>query len=834
MLPTAFAQGTARPEVTTSDLVGVHVPASVGRSGVVNDGAIVGTVHELSVPEVATPEAAGSPRSVKPNTVLGTDERVRVSPADQHIALLELTSSNGDQYLCTGTFVGAQVLVTAGHCIWEMTYGGYLSSIRVVPGRDGNSEPHSAAWAASVWVPETWVESGAENSYYDWGVIYLDSPALGNSVGWYQMGALTDETLQGAYNPTITGYPGDQAYGTQWRGERDSLLEVLPYELAYEIDTAGGQSGSGVTRGSDNVLTGIHWGGGVTSNYANRVDAEMLEALDGACAEMGCTIDSFIEDNGPGPNPDAALAFQRTWQRTDQPVAAGAVSRTWMWGPQANTGLLREEYAESPDGERTVVYYDKSRMEITQPDGQVTSEWYVTNGLLALELMTGNMQVGDNEFIPRNPAQVNVAGDQNDPNGPTYATFNGLRDDAALGAGAAITWRVNRNGTVTNDPLLAGRGVTAASWVNVPGISHQVASPFWAFMNSTGLVSDNGILVNALLFSNPFYATGYPLTEAYWATVQIGGTPRDVLMQCFERRCLTYTPENPAGWQVEAGNIGQHYFLWRADDGPGPQPQCDPAYPDFCIAPPPPNLNCADVAPNVNFTVLAPDPHGFDVDGDGIGCESGPIDPAVPVEGDVVLTVPMMELGDYVSPDGDILAGWVDSLGAYVVSDTSDIVGDNLSGFYLWFDNDPTLPEDYSVTTDIVTLTYDTTYDSSVGLYYRLENDANDPTRYAATDFGMDGEIGSAYVLPNDVVEVQPYVPASEFNAGYGAINQLKVVVQGAHVWVLLNGVLQHEFDLPAGSDTDATGFAFVTYRFGNSSDETAFGFQNLVVREIP
>ena len=40
--PTAFAQGTARPEVTTSDLVGVHVPASVGRSGVVNDGAIVG------------------------------------------------------------------------------------------------------------------------------------------------------------------------------------------------------------------------------------------------------------------------------------------------------------------------------------------------------------------------------------------------------------------------------------------------------------------------------------------------------------------------------------------------------------------------------------------------------------------------------------------------------------------------------------------------------------------------------------------------------------------------------------------------------------------------
>ena len=34
-------------------------------------------------------------------------------------------------------------------------------------------------------------------------------------------------------------------------------------------------------------------------------------------------------------------------------------------------------------------------------------------------------------------------------------------------------------------------------------------------------------------------------------------------MQCFERRCLTYTPANPAGWQVEAGNVGQHYYQWR-------------------------------------------------------------------------------------------------------------------------------------------------------------------------------------------------------------------------------------------------------------------------------
>lgn len=48
---------------------------------------------------------------------------------------------------------------------------------------------------------------------------------------------------------------------------------------------------------------------------------------------------------------------------------------------------------------------------------------------------------------------------------------------------------------------------------------------------------------------------------------------------------------------------------------------CDPAYPDVCIEPPPPDLNCKDV-PYKRFRVLPPDPHNFDADKDGIGCES--------------------------------------------------------------------------------------------------------------------------------------------------------------------------------------------------------------------
>lgn len=55
---------------------------------------------------------------------------------------------------------------------------------------------------------------------------------------------------------------------------------------------------------------------------------------------------------------------------------------------------------------------------------------------------------------------------------------------------------------------------------------------------------------------------------------------------------------------------------------PGSPPVCDPSYPDpgVCIPPPPPDLDC-DQIPYRRFRVLAPDPHNFDGDGDGIGCE---------------------------------------------------------------------------------------------------------------------------------------------------------------------------------------------------------------------
>jgi micrococcal nuclease len=49
---------------------------------------------------------------------------------------------------------------------------------------------------------------------------------------------------------------------------------------------------------------------------------------------------------------------------------------------------------------------------------------------------------------------------------------------------------------------------------------------------------------------------------------------------------------------------------------------CDPSYPDVCIPPPPPDLDCGEIQER-DFRVRPPDPHGFDGrDDDGLGCES--------------------------------------------------------------------------------------------------------------------------------------------------------------------------------------------------------------------
>jgi Tol biopolymer transport system component len=277
----------------------------------------------------------------------------------------------------------------------------------------------------------------------------------------------------------------------------------------------------------------------------------------------------------------ATDAFWRTWVRHDRVVTEGGGPRTWMWGPAAVSGPRIEPYvegtlADGTPGYRLVQYFDKSRMEITVPDADPTSEWFVTNGLLVVELVTGRLQLGHASFDERQPAEVNVAGDPEDASGPpggptppTYASFGRVLDIRPDQGNLVISTGIQRDGTFYTYDRFAHYAVRTLQYV--PATRHWVAAPFWAFMTSSGDVfvpsgeGTEGSIVTGPLFGDPFYAVGLPITEAYWTVTKVAGTYKDVLVQCFERRCLTYTPDNPPAWQVEAGNVGRHYYRWRYD-----------------------------------------------------------------------------------------------------------------------------------------------------------------------------------------------------------------------------------------------------------------------------
>jgi hypothetical protein len=266
----------------------------------------------------------------------------------------------------------------------------------------------------------------------------------------------------------------------------------------------------------------------------------------------------LLNTSEPLPDPsNAQHAFDTLWQRTN--TAAG---NSWVWGPKS-WDQRYEPYAEGPGGARYVRYYDKSRMELNDPDADPNAPWYVTNGLLVVELVRGRVQLSNDPqrggcpvaTIPVCPSSQQVAGDlSNETNrlAPHYDDFFKRLDPAAPRVGQTVAATLSRQRE--SDPLTEGQNAslataptTIAVYDSVTG--HNVPQLFRDFMQRQP--------VDAL------FAFGRPITEPYWVRTELGGKAQWIMVQLFERRVLTYTPDNAPDWQVEMGNVGQHYFQWR-------------------------------------------------------------------------------------------------------------------------------------------------------------------------------------------------------------------------------------------------------------------------------
>ncbi len=241
-------------------------------------------------------------------------------------------------------------------------------------------------------------------------------------------------------------------------------------------------------------------------------------------------------------------AFQAQWR-------AGEAVTPNFWGPldTAKDGQP-EAYVEASGGQRLVQYFDKGRMELTNGA--------VTNGLLATEIVTGRIQTGNNSFQNQAPPNISIAGDANNP-APTYAGLASkgaaLLQPATSKPGVPINTVIGGDGAVgTTDAVVPDPAMQIGAYDSTT--QHNVAAGFADYRAKAGLPT-----------------IGYAISEPFRATVNVGGTPKDVMIQVFERRVLTYTPSNPDAFKVEMGNIGQHYFAWRYPNGAATAPSTGPS-----------------------------------------------------------------------------------------------------------------------------------------------------------------------------------------------------------------------------------------------------------------
>jgi hypothetical protein len=304
-----------------------------------------------------------------------------------------------------------------------------------------------------------------------------------------------------------------------------------------------------------------------TAAASGTAEQRTADAQDTAQAMTDDAQNSFSQQSiKPGPLVNGPIrgfadrAFELVWARNDRPIAEQRATRSWAWGPR---GLMArtEGYLQANGGLRQVQYFDKARMEVNDPQGDRNSRWFVTTGLLVIELITGKTQIGDGEFVQHQPADIPIAGDADDTQSPTYASFGGV---TALFPG-------DRTGQMPSETLNRAGQVGAYGGAERPETrqahfvaesGHNIPQVFWQYLNSAGTIYEGGRYHEGALVDWVF-TLGYPISEEYWTRIRVGGVEHEVLVQPFQRRVLTYSPDNPSGWQVEMGNVGRHYYRWR-------------------------------------------------------------------------------------------------------------------------------------------------------------------------------------------------------------------------------------------------------------------------------
>jgi V8-like Glu-specific endopeptidase len=207
--------------------------------------------------------------------LIGADGRMpvtntRLAPYSAVVRLFIRFAKAGASYMCTGTLITSDAVLTAAHCVFDGTLSpdGYAYSVLAVPGlypaaqTAGDTSyfaPFGSAYGKKIFVPARYraTESNAWNRIpHDYAIVRLKSQ-LG-AAGVRSLGVLESA----ANKPThLIGYHGDLRGGLAMHASQDQVRKVLSNgTFNHYTDMMPGASGAGITSTGNfsNTVFGIN------------------------------------------------------------------------------------------------------------------------------------------------------------------------------------------------------------------------------------------------------------------------------------------------------------------------------------------------------------------------------------------------------------------------------------------------------------------------------------------------------------------------------------------------------------------------------------------------
>lgn len=194
--------------------------------------------------------------------------------------------SSGTYQRGSGLLIGNKYGLTAKHCLFDANE------------KEAKSGDFLLGATNNFTLKKTSIKKWKAHDSLDVAVFELDRP-VGDDIGWASLRELTTtEVMDSPFEVSVTGYPAYKRFLSYYRKQENDMftmygpvLKIIGSSIYYDVDTSGGQSGSGITKFENNILEsyGVHTNGTknpVDGNEGVRIDSDLLSF-----------IEKFIKDN---------------------------------------------------------------------------------------------------------------------------------------------------------------------------------------------------------------------------------------------------------------------------------------------------------------------------------------------------------------------------------------------------------------------------------------------------------------------------------------------------------------------------------------------------------